>query len=103
MDWALYAPAAAFFSSSTEVSCPRSVSDGMQLPLPRARAIGQGGNVQEAPHATSRARVYMHLLLIDGIKDIVLHNGMIRVECLSAGPNGQQNLSGTLLIPANVA
>ena len=45
----------------------------------------------------------MQILLIDGIKDIVLHNGVLRVDCVSAGPNGQQQPSGTLLIPANIA
>jgi hypothetical protein len=45
----------------------------------------------------------MQLLLIDGIKDVVLHNGMLRVDCVSAGPNGKEQHSGTLLIPANIA
>jgi hypothetical protein len=45
----------------------------------------------------------MQLLLIDGIKDVVLHNGMLRVDCVSAGPNGAEKPSGTLLIPANIA
>jgi hypothetical protein len=45
----------------------------------------------------------MQILLIDGIKDVVLHNGMLRVDCVSAGPNGQEKPSGTLLIPANIA
>jgi hypothetical protein len=45
----------------------------------------------------------MTILLIDGVKDIVLHNGVLRVDCVSAGPNGQQQPSGTLLIPANIA
>ena len=45
----------------------------------------------------------MAILLIDGIKDVVLHNGVLRVECVSAVANGQQQPSGTLLIPANIA
>ena len=45
----------------------------------------------------------MTILLIDGIKDVVLHNGVLRVDCVSAGPNNQQQPSGTLLIPANIA
>jgi hypothetical protein len=45
----------------------------------------------------------MQILLIDGIKDVVLHNGVVRVECVSAGPNGQQNHSGTIVIPAAIA
>jgi hypothetical protein len=44
----------------------------------------------------------MEILLVDGIKDVVLHNGLVRVDCVSAGPNGTQRESGTLLIPANV-
>ena len=45
----------------------------------------------------------MQTILIDGIKDVVLHNGVMRVECLAAGPNGSQQPSGTLLIPAHIA
>jgi hypothetical protein len=45
----------------------------------------------------------MQILLVDGIKDVVLHNGVLRVDCVAAGPNGQQQPSGTLLIPANIA
>ena len=45
----------------------------------------------------------MPILLIDGIKDVVLHNGVLRVECVSAAANNQQQPSGTLLIPANIA
>jgi len=45
----------------------------------------------------------MPIMLIDGIKDVVLHNGLVRVDCVSAGPNNQQQASGTLLIPANIA
>jgi hypothetical protein len=47
--------------------------------------------------------VEMQIVLIDGIKDVVLHNGMLRVDCVSAGPNGGENASGTLLIPGNIA
>lgn len=44
----------------------------------------------------------MQVLLMDGIKDVVLHNGMVRVDCVSVGPNGRENPSGTLVIPANI-
>lgn len=44
----------------------------------------------------------MSVVLIDGIKDVVLHNGMIRVDCVSVGPNGRESASGTLVIPANI-
>ena len=45
----------------------------------------------------------MDILLIDGIKDVVLHNGMLRVDCVAAGPNGTERPSGTVLIPGNIA
>jgi hypothetical protein len=43
----------------------------------------------------------MSLTLIDGIKTVVFHNGMVRIECISAGPNNEERPSGTLLIPGN--
>ena len=43
----------------------------------------------------------MSLTLIDGIKNVVFHNGMVRIECISAGPNNEERPSGTLLIPGN--
>jgi hypothetical protein len=44
----------------------------------------------------------MSIILVDGIKDVMFHNGIVRIECLSAGPNGEQRSSGTLVIPGNV-
>ena len=44
----------------------------------------------------------MSMVIIDGIKDIVLHNGMVRIDCLSMGPNGETRPSGTLVIPGNI-
>jgi hypothetical protein len=44
----------------------------------------------------------MSMVMIDGIKDIVFHNGIVRIECVSAGPNGEQRSSGTLVIPGMV-
>jgi hypothetical protein len=44
----------------------------------------------------------MPTILVDGIKDVVFHNGIVRVECLSIGANGEQQNAGTLLIPGNV-
>ena len=43
----------------------------------------------------------MSLTLIDGIKSVVFHNGMVRIDCVSAGPNNEERPSGTLLIPGN--
>jgi len=37
--------------------------------------------------------------MIDGIKDIVMHNGVVRIDCVAAGPNGEVRQSGTLVIP----
>jgi hypothetical protein len=42
----------------------------------------------------------MTVTLIDGIKAITLHNNIVRIDCISAGPNNEERLSGTLLIPA---
>ena len=44
----------------------------------------------------------MSMIMVDGIKDIVFHNGIVRIDCLAAGPNGEQRSSGTIVIPANV-
>ncbi|MGD9884346.1 hypothetical protein [Reyranella sp.] len=44
----------------------------------------------------------MSIIMVDGIKDIVFHNGIVRIDCLSAGPNGEQRASGTIVIPGNV-
>ena len=43
----------------------------------------------------------MSVILIDGIKNVVFHNGMVRIDCISAGPNNEERPSGTLLIPGN--
>lgn len=43
----------------------------------------------------------MSVTLIDSIKTVVFHNGMVRIECISAGPNNEERPSGTLLIPGN--
>ena len=45
----------------------------------------------------------MSTILVDGIKDIVFHNGLVRIDCISTGAKGEQRQSGTLLIPGNVA
>jgi hypothetical protein len=44
----------------------------------------------------------MSTVMIDGIKDIVFHNGIVRIDCLSAGPNGETRPSGTLVIPGSI-
>jgi hypothetical protein len=45
----------------------------------------------------------MSTILIDGIKSVVFHNGILRIDCIAAGPNSEERPSGTLLIPANQA
>jgi hypothetical protein len=42
----------------------------------------------------------MSLTLIDGIKAVSFHNGIVRIDCIAAGPNNEERRSGTLLIPA---
>ena len=45
----------------------------------------------------------MSAILIDSLKTVSYHNGILRIECLSAGPKGEEQSSGTLLIPGNQA
>jgi hypothetical protein len=45
----------------------------------------------------------MSTLVVDSIKEVVLHNGVVRVECMAAGPSGALTPSGTLVIPGAVA
>ncbi len=43
----------------------------------------------------------MSVVLIDAFKSIVFHNGVLRIDCVAAGPNNEERPSGTLLIPGN--
>ena len=43
----------------------------------------------------------MSVTLIDAVKAITFHNGVLRVDCVAAGPNSEERPSGTLLIPGN--
>ena len=43
------------------------------------------------------------VILVDRIGSIVLHNGLLRVDCITAGPNNEERAGGTLLIPGNRA
>ena len=45
----------------------------------------------------------MSIVLIDGIKDVVFHNGIVRIDCIAAGPDNSQRPSGTLVLPGNAA
>ena len=45
----------------------------------------------------------MSVTLIDGVKMVAFNNGILRIDCIEAGPNGEERPSGTLLIPGNQA
>jgi len=45
----------------------------------------------------------MSNILVDGLSSITLHNGIVRVDCVTVGANGEQRPAGSLLIPAGVA
>ena len=45
----------------------------------------------------------MSQILIDGITNVTFAHGLLRVECVTAGPNNEQRPSGTLLIPGSQA
>jgi hypothetical protein len=45
----------------------------------------------------------MSYVLIDAIKAITFHNGVLRIHCTALGPNNEERPSGTLLIPGNQA
>jgi len=45
----------------------------------------------------------MSVVLIDGLKAAAIHNGILRIECVAVGPNGEERPSGTLLIPGHQA
>jgi hypothetical protein len=45
----------------------------------------------------------MTVILIDRVGSVVFQNGILRFDCIVAGPNGEERPAGTLLIPANQA
>ena len=45
----------------------------------------------------------MTQVLIDSLKAVTLQNGVLRIDCMAAGPNNEERLSATLLIPGNQA
>lgn len=45
----------------------------------------------------------MSMILIDSVKTVAYYNGVLRIDCIAAGPNGEERPSGTLLIPGNQA
>jgi hypothetical protein len=44
-----------------------------------------------------------NVILVDRIGNVAVANGVVRVECTCAGPAGQEQPSGTVLIPTAVA
>ena len=45
----------------------------------------------------------MAQILVDGISNITLHSGVLRIECATVGPDGKPHPTGTLVIPGAVA
>lgn len=45
----------------------------------------------------------MSVTLIDGVRSVSYFNGVLRIDCVSAGPNNEERPSGTLLIPGGQA
>jgi hypothetical protein len=45
----------------------------------------------------------MTQVLIDSLKAVTFQNGVLRVDCIAAGPNNEERPSATLLIPGNQA
>jgi hypothetical protein len=45
----------------------------------------------------------MSVTLIDSVKSVTFHNGVLRIDCFAAGPNNEERPSGTLLIPGSQA
>ncbi|HAL86190.1 MAG TPA: hypothetical protein DCM31_04530 [Deferribacteraceae bacterium] len=44
----------------------------------------------------------MDIIYIERLGAVSLKNGMVIVECVSTGANGEERVSGELLIPASV-
>jgi hypothetical protein len=45
----------------------------------------------------------MTYVLIDAVKAVTFHNGVLRIDCVAAGANNEEHPSGTLLIPGSQA
>jgi hypothetical protein len=45
----------------------------------------------------------MSVILVHRLGSILLHNGLLRVDCITADPNNEERAGGTLLIPGNQA
>jgi hypothetical protein len=45
----------------------------------------------------------MSTILIDSIKSVTFHNGVLRIDCSVVGPNNEERPAGTLLVPGNQA
>jgi hypothetical protein len=45
----------------------------------------------------------MSVMLIDRISKVVLHNNIVRIDCVMSGPNREEQPAGTILLPGNQA
>jgi len=45
----------------------------------------------------------MSVILIDGVRTGAFQNGVLRIDGIEAGPNGEERISGTPLIPGDQA
>ena len=45
----------------------------------------------------------MTYVLIDVVKSVTFHNGLLRIDCVAHGANNEERPTGTLLIPGNLA
>ena len=45
----------------------------------------------------------MDMLRIQSTRDVVLHSGVVRMDCVSAAPNSEERAAGTVVISANIA
>jgi hypothetical protein len=50
-----------------------------------------------------RKETSMSVILVDRIGAVVFHNGVLRIDCIATGPNGEDRPAGTLLLPLNQA
>lgn len=44
----------------------------------------------------------MTTMLVDNVKAVAFHNGVLRIDCVAVGSNNEEQSSGTLLIPGNM-
>jgi hypothetical protein len=45
----------------------------------------------------------MTYVLLDALKSVTFHNGLLRIDCVALGSNNEERPTATLLIPGNLA